>query len=433
MKNKTVFTSMEADVLHPGNLNIINKAKDLGSLIVGLFTDRAIANFKRAPLLDYDQRFTVLKNIKGIDKIIPLDSIDFSGQLKDLRPDIVVHGDDWITGITKTVRHNVINVLKEWDGKLIEFPYTKGISTTDIINKINQIGSSPGKRLSSLRKLLELKPILKFMEAHNGLTGLIVEKTEVEIDNKLEHYDGIWLSSLTVSTIMGKPDNELVDFTARFRVLEEIIEVTTKPIIVDGDTGGELAHFGHHIKTLERLGVSAIIIEDKKGLKKNSLFGTDVHQEQESIENFCLKIKEGKKSSFSTDFMIIARIESLILKKGMDDALERAEAYINSGADGIMIHSKEKDGNEIRLFCDHYNSLSKKVPLIVVPSTFSSITEDEFISMGVNIVIYGNHLLRSAYPNMVKSAELILKSKRAEEASAKYCMSIKEIINLIPD
>jgi len=424
---------MEGDILHPGNLNIINKAKDLGYLIVGLFTDRAIANFKRAPLLDYNERVTVLENIKGIDKIVSLDSIDFSHELREFKPDIVVHGDDWITGITKTIRDNVINILKEWNGELIEFPYTKGISTTDIITKINQIGSSPGKRLSSLRKLLDLKPILKCMEAHNGLTGLIVEKTEIEVDDKLEHFDGIWLSSLTVSTIMGKPDNELVDFTARFRVLQEIIEVTTKPIIVDGDTGGELAHFGYHIKTLERLGVSAIIIEDKRGLKKNSLFGTDVYQEQESIDNFCLKIKEGKKSSITTDFMIIARIESLILKKGMDDALKRAEAYINAGADGIMIHSKEKDGSEIKLFCNHYNTFTKKVPLIVVPSTFNSLTEDELNSMGVDIVIYGNHLLRSAYPNMVKSAELILKSKRCKEASDKYCMSIKDIINLIPE
>jgi phosphoenolpyruvate mutase len=433
MKNKTVFTSMEADVIHSGNLNIINKAKNLGSLIVGLFTDQAIADIKRAPLLCYNERVTILENIKGIKKIVPLESIDFSKQLRQLKPDIVVHGDDWKKGINRSVRDNVINVLKEWNGKLVEIPYTKGISTTDIINKINQIGTSPIKRLSSLRKLLDLKPILKFMEAHNGLTGLIVENAEVELDNKIEQFDGIWLSSLTLSTVMAKPDNELVDFTSKFRVLEEIIEVTTKPIIVDGDTGGEIAHFGHHIKTLERLGVSAIIIEDKKGLKKNSLFGTDVFQEQESIENFCLKIKEGKNSSLTDDFLIFARIESLILKKGMDDALLRADEYINSGADGIMIHSKEQNVNEIATFCNNYNKFNIKVPLIVVPSSFSSVTEKELKALGVNIVIYGNHLLRAAYPSMVKTAELILRTKRCKEASKKYCMSIKDIINLIPE
>ena len=433
MKNKMVFTSMEADVLHPGNLNIIEKSRELGTLVIGLFTDQAIANFKRVPILNYNERASILKNIRGVEKIIPLDSIDFSNHLMEIKPDIVVHGDDWKTGVTKTVRENVIRILKEYGGELVEIPYTKGISTTNILNQLHQIGTSPVKRLSLLRQYLDLKPILTFMEAHNGLTGLIVENAEAETEGKLKQFDGIWLSSLTVSTIMGKPDNELVDFTTRFRVLEEIIEVTTKPIIVDGDTGGELAHFGYRIKTLERLGVSAIIIEDKRGYKRNSLFGTDMDQHQESIENFSLKIKEGKNSSINDDFMIIGRIESLILKKGMDDALTRSEAYINAGADGIMIHSKEYDASEIKSFCKNYNNFSKKVPLIVVPSTFNSITENEFESMGVNIVIYGNHLLRSSYPNMLKTAELILKSERCKEASDKYCMSIKDIINLIPE
>tara|TARA_Y100000590_G_C15695657_1_gene1005008 strand:+ start:425 stop:1726 length:1302 start_codon:yes stop_codon:yes gene_type:complete len=433
MKNKTVFTSLEADILHPGNLNIINRASELGDLTVGLFTDEAIVEVKRAPLLNYTEREKVLGSIKGIKKIIPLDAMDFSDQLKKIMPDIVVHGDDWKNGLNKTIRENVIASLKEWNGDLVEVPFTKGISTSNIINKINRIGTTPIKRLSLLRKLLDLKPMIKFMEAHNGLTGLIVENTEVAVDEKLEQFDGMWLSSLTVSTIMGKPDNELVDFTSRFRVLEEIIEVTTKPIIVDGDTGGELAHFGYRIKTLERLGVSAIIIEDKKGLKKNSLFGTDVHQEQETIQNFSLKIKQGKEAIINDDFMIIARVESLILNKGMDDALDRAEAYINSGADGVMIHSKKENLNEITEFCENYNAFSKRVPLVVVPSTFGSATEKELEDLGVNIVIYGNHLLRSAYPNMLKTAELILRSKRCKEASDKYCMSIKEIINLIPD
>jgi phosphoenolpyruvate phosphomutase len=330
------------------------------------------------------------------------------------------------------MRKKVIKVLQEWDGELIEPEYTKGISSTSLVNDLTGNGVTTDARRKLLRRLLMVKPIVRILEAHNGLTGLIVEKTNVEKNGKRIEFDGIWESSLTDSTIKGKPDTELVDFSSRFTTIEEILEVTTKPIIVDGDTGGRIEHFKYRVRTLERLGVSAVIIEDKVGFKQNSLFGTAVKQTQDKIKNFCEKISEGKKAQITSDFMIIARIESLILKKGMKDAINRAEAYINAGADGIMIHSKEKSETEIVNFCGKYEKIKNKVPLVVVPSTYDHLTENDLVDLGVNIVIYANHLLRSAYPTMVETAESILENSRAMEASMKHCMSIKEILRLIP-
>jgi len=323
--------------------------------------------------------------------------------------------------------------IQGWGGKLVEPQYTKGVSSTQLIEALKEKGITPNMRLKSLQLMLGVKPILRVMEAHNGITGLIVEKTKVQVDGGIREFDAIWLSSLTVSTSKGKPDIEVVDFFSRFQTIEEILEVTTKPIIVDGDTGGEIEHFQYNVRTLERLGVSAVIIEDKIGLKRNSLFGTDVEQEQDSIEHFCQKIRAGKDALITDDFMIFARIESLILNNGMEDALKRAKAYIEAGADGIMIHSKKKDGKEIIEFCEKFKKFKKIVPLVVVPSAFSHISVSEFEKLGVNIVIYGNHLIRSAYPSMVKTAESILEKDRCLEASEEQCISIKEVLALIPE
>ena len=430
---KKVYIAMAADIIHHGHLNIINEARKLGKVIIGLLIDNAISSYKRPPLISYDQRKIIVENIKGVDEVVPQEELDYVPNLIKIRPDYVVHGDDWKKGVQKETRQRVIDTLREWGGQLVEPKYTEGVSSSQLIDTLKEIGVTPNIRMKYLRRLLDTKPLSRFMEAHNGLTGLIVEKTSVQKGRQKREFDGLWLSSLTVSTSMGKPDTEVVDFSSRFQTIEEIMEVTTKPIIVDGDTGGKTEHFRFRVRTLERLGVSAVIIEDKIGVKRNSLFGTEVFQEQDTIENFCEKIREGNRVLVTDDFMIIARIESLILKNGMVDALTRAEAYIGAGADGIMIHSKEKDGKEIIEFCEKYKSFENRVPLVVVPSTFSHITEDEFKDLGVNIVIYGNHLIRGAYPAMVKTAESILEHGRCKEASEQLCMPIKEIITLIPE
>lgn len=431
--SKIVYIGMSADLVHQGHLNIIKEGVLHGEVIVGLLTDEAIASYKRLPLIEFNERKLIVENLKGVKEVIAQETLDYTPNLKKLKPDFVVHGDDWKEGVQKVIRQKVIDTLEEWNGKLIEPKYTEGISSTDLITAIKSKGVTPGNRMKTLRRLIDSKPIVRILEAHNGLTGLIVEKTEIEKNGKKISFDGIWESSLTDSTAKGKPDTELVDFSSRFSTVEEILEVTTKPIIVDGDTGGKIDHFKFRVKTLERLGVSAIIIEDKIGEKRNSLFGTSVPQKQDKIKRFCRKIKEGKKSQITEDFMIIARVESLILQKGMDNALKRAKAYINAGADGIMIHSKEKDGNEIIEFCEKFNKFENRVPLIVVPSTYAHMTESDLKDLGVNVVIYANHLLRSAYPSMVSTAKSILENSRSKEASDKYCMSIKEIITLIPE
>ena len=424
---------MSADLIHKGHINIINTASELGQVTVGLLTDEAIASYKRLPLIAYEERKMIVENLKGVEKVIPQKTLDYSENLKKVKPDYVVHGDDWKEGVQKKIRAKVLDVLSLWGGKLVEPEYTEGISSTDLISAVKSKGITPGNRMKTLRRLIDSKAFVRILEAHNGLTGLIVEKTKIQNNDKTLEFDGIWESSLTDSTSKGKPDTELVDFTSRFSTIEEILEVTTKPIIVDGDTGGKIDHFKFRVKTLERLGVSAIIIEDKIGDKRNSLFGTDVEQAQDTIENFSRKIKEGKKSQVTSDFMIIARVESLILKNGMNDALKRAQSYINAGADGIMIHSKEKDGKEIEEFCKKYHDFDKTAPLVVVPSTFSHMNEEKLSSMGINVIIYANHLIRSAYPAMMKVAKSILENGRAKEASDNFCMPIKEIINLIPE
>ncbi len=432
-KSKKVYIGMSADLIHQGHLNVIAEGCKLGKVIIGLLTDEAIASYKRLPLIAFNERKLIVENLKGVEKVVPQTSLDYVSNLKAIKPDYVVHGDDWKTGIQKEIRQRVIDTLAEWGGELVEPKYTEGISSTDLISAVKAQGITPGKRMRTLRRLIDIKPIVRILEAHNGLTGLIVEKASIEKDGKKIEFDGIWESSLTDSTAKGKPDTELVDFSSRFSTIEEILEVTTKPIIVDGDTGGRIDHFKFRVKTLERLGVSAIIIEDKIGDKRNSLFGTTVPQEQDTIEHFSQKIHEGKRSQVTEDFMIIARVESLILKKGMADALKRAEAYIAAGADGIMIHSKEKDGKEIIEFCENFQKFELKVPLIVVPSTYSHMTESELQDLGISVIIYANHLLRSAYPSMINAAQSILENSRSQEASDKYCMSIKDIITLIPE
>lgn len=427
-----VYVGMSADLIHPGHLNILNNAVNYGEVTVGLLTDSAIASYKRLPYMSFEQRKLVVENIKSVSNVVIQKTLDYEPNLRKYKPDFVVHGDDWREGVQQNVRDKVIKVLSEWGGKLIEVPYSKGISSTKLNQLLHEIGTTPDIRRNKLRRLLEAKPLLRFLEAHNGLTGLIVENANVSDKNGIKQsFDGMWGSSLTESTAKGKPDIEAVDVTSRMNTLNDIIEVTTKPIIYDADTGGKNEHFTFTIKTLERLGVSAAIIEDKIGLKKNSLFGTEVNQEQDTISGFCEKIRAGKSAQVTNDFMIIARLESLILNMGMDDALNRAKAYIEAGADGIMIHSRKKDPAEVFEFCDNFKNFTRKVPLIAVPSSYNIVTEDELANRGVNIVIYANHLLRSAYPSMMETAKSILSNGRSAEIDSKM-LSIKDILELIP-
>ncbi len=431
-RQKTVYVGMCADLIHDGHISIIEEARKLGNVVVGLLTDEAVASYKKPSLLKFEQRKKIVENINGVWKVIPQTTLDYEDNLKKIKPDYVVHGDDWKTGIQSETREKVVKILKKWGGKLVEPHYDYKSSSTAMVNNALSAGVSPAFRLGYLRRLLSVKPLLRILEVHNGLTGLIAEKTRILEGEQVVEFDGMWESSLTDSASKGKPDTSCVDVTSRLQTIEQILEVTTKPIIVDGDSGGLPEHFIFTVKSLERLGVSAVIIEDKIGAKRNSLFGTDVEQTQDKIEDFAEKINKGKKAQVSDDFMIIARIESLILKNGIDDALRRARAYIEAGTDGVMIHSKEKTPKEIFEFCKEYKKFKYKVPLVAVPSTYSSVKEGELVKAGFRIVIYANQLIRSAYPAMVKVAETILKNGRAQEAD-KYCLPISEVIKLIPN
>ena len=423
---------MIGDIMHPGLINIISEGAKYGDVMIGLFTDKAIANHRRLPYLTWEQRKNVIEHIKGVASVVPQEEWSYIENLKKYKPDYIIHGDDWLYGPDKYIRDEVFKVMEQLGGQVIEIPYTKGISDSSLKEEIDSLGVTPQARLSSLRRLISAKPIVRILESHNGLTGLIAEHTSVEVNGEHREFDGMWASSLTDSTSKGKPDIEAVDLTTRLHDLNDTLEVTTKPFIFDGDTGGKVEHFGFTVRTLERLGISAVIIEDKVGLKQNSLFGTDAVQTQDTIEGFCHKIRAGKESQITNDFMIISRCESLIAGKSVEDALERCHAYVAAGADGIMIHSKDKSGEDIKEFCLRFREKDPNTPIVAVPTTYNLFTEEELASWGINIVIYANHMLRAAYPAMVKCAESILQHSRSMEASEEYCMPIKQILNLIP-
>lgn len=438
---KTVYVAMSADIIHPGHLNIIKEAAKLGEVTVGVLTDAAIASYKRLPYMNYEQRAAVVSQLKGVARVIPQETLDYIPNLRKLKPDFVVHGTDWRNGVQAKTRQGVIDTLAAWGGQLIEPEYTEGISSTQLNKAIREVGTTPDIRRARLRRLLNAKPIVRTMEAHSGLSGLIVENAFAMVPKdpaepngaQVKHeFDAMWLSSLTDSTLKGKPDNESVDVTSRLRTVNDILEITTKPIVYDGDSGGLPEHFTFLVRSLERLGVSAVIIEDKIGLKQNSLLEQGNVQRQATIEDQCNKIRMGKQAQITDDFMIIARCESLIAGKGEDDAIARCRAYCEAGADGIMIHSKAKTPGEIVSFVKRFRAeVSADKPIVVVPSTYAQVTEDELAKIGVNIVIYANQLLRAAYPAMKACAERILSCQRAQEASEELCMPIKEILTLI--
>ncbi len=428
---KKVYIGMTADVMHPGLINVITEGAKYGDVVIGLLTDKAIAEYKRLPYLNYEQRKAVVENIKGVVEVVSQEDWNYAPNLLKYKPNFMIHGDDWNSSSQKQFRDLAFEAMATVGGVVIEIPYTKEINSSEFVESINSIGTTPQVRLKTLRRLIDSKPIVRILESHSGLTGLIAEKTNVEVDGKRVEFDGMWSSSLTDSTSKGKPDIEAVDITTRMHGLTDMLECTTKPIIYDGDTGGKPEHFEFTVRTLERNGISAVIVEDKIGLKKNSLFGTAVPQTQDSIENFSNKIKTGKRAQVTEEFMIIARVESLILGKSVDDALERAFAYVKAGADGVMIHSKESTGEDIIEFCERFRKEDKVTPIVVVPSTFNHITEEEFANIGVNIVIYANHMLRASYPAMYNVAKQILIDGRSLEAS-EDCMSIKSILELIP-
>jgi phosphoenolpyruvate phosphomutase len=428
---KTIYLGMRGDIIHPGIINIIREAEKHGEVLVGLLTDSAIASHKRLPYLTYEQRREVVENIKGVSRVVPQEAWSYVPNLRKYRPDAIIHGDDWKSGLLSNERDAVFACMKELGGVVIEIPYTQGVNSSALHEAMLAIGTTPDIRLKSLRRLIEIKPLVRIIEAHSGLSGLIIENIEIQKEDGVHRFDGMWSSSLTDSTSKGKPDIEAVDLTTRLQDLTNILECTTKPIIFDGDTGGKSEHFVFTVRTLERNGISAVIIEDKVGLKKNSLFGTDVTQELSPIPEFCEKISAGKRAQVTNDFMIIARLESLIAGFPVSDALERSRAYVNAGADGIMIHSKEKSGDDIRAFCAQFRAEYERIPLILVPTTYNQFTEKELVSWGANIVIYANHMLRASYPAMLKVAQTILENERSLEAD-KLCMPIKQILELIP-
>lgn len=431
MSNPIVYVGMSADLLHQGHINILNVARNKGDVIVGLLTDKAIASYKRLPYLSYENRLSIIENIKGVVRVVAQETLDYEPNLRKLKPNYVVHGDDWKTGVQSRVRQRVIDVISEWGGELIEVPYTRGISSSQLISAEREVGITPDNRRLQLKRLLQSKDFLRIVEVHSGLTGLIAETAKVVKNDMVREFDGMWSGSLTDATNRGRPDIESVDKTSRLATLSEIMEVTTKPVIYDGDTGGKDELFPYLVKALEQTGVSAIIVEDKFGNKRNSLFGTSVVQHQMSADDFSRRISIGKRAQVTEDFMLIARIESFVVGNGLSDALSRSRRYLEAGADGIMIHSSSTNPDEVLNFSQEFRNNISSAPLIVVPSSFSQVSELELKQAGFNIVIYANQLLRSAYPAMMETAKLILQNERSIECESQM-LSVSDLLGLIP-
>ena len=429
--SKTVYIGMTADILHHGHINVIEAGRKYGDVIVGLLTDEAVTKFKRLPYLEYEHRKRIIENIAGVKKVVPQNEWDYAPNLREIRPDFMIHGDDWQSGPQRTYRTRAFEAMAEWGGKIVEIPYTEGVSSDRLDVQLRALGTTPAIRLRQLRRQIKASGLVRVLEVHSPLCGLIVETVTAERNGQPLRFEAMWSSSLTDSTVRGKPDTEALDHSARFAGINDLFEVTTRPLLYDADTGGRAEHFAYTVRTLERMGVSAVILEDKTGLKKNSLFGTDVAQTQDSIESFCEKIRTGKAAQVTGDFAIIGRIESLILNAGIEDALTRAREYVAAGADGIMIHSRSPEPSEIFEFCDAFRKEETEAILVVVPTSYNGVYEHELAARGANVVIYANQLLRASYPAMMQVAKTILENGRGREAD-KFCMSIDEILRLIP-
>ena len=419
-KEKTVYVGITGDMIHPGIINIIQQGAKYGRLIVGLLSNEAIATHKRIPYLTFEQRKAVIENIKGVSEVVPQEDWSYVPNLLKLKPDYIIHGDDWKTNYLKGIREEVFDVMKKIGGEVIEIPYTKGINSSQLFESTTNNGITAVQRLKSLRQLMNYKPIIRIMEANSGLSGLIIENLKIEKEDGIQRFDGIFINLLD-SNPSGVSEQESSNFMLKLNTVTDILECTTRPIIYGGYTSDNYENITFTIEKLELMGISAIIIEDKF---KNT-------QELCNEEEFCLKIKEGKKAQINPDFMIIAGIEELILGKSMDDALKKALASIKAGADGILISSNQKNGDDIKEFCSKLRKENKNIPIVLIPTTYNQFTEKELGEWGANIIIYADYLKKVTYPAMKKCAETILKSERSLEVN-EMCMPIKEILNLIP-
>ena len=424
------YVDMVGDLFHIGHLRQIQQAQQLGyEVVVGVHSDEDVASYKRLPIMTMSERVTIVSEMPNVLKVIPSAPLRITQEfIEEHKIDMVFHGHeaeedylyDHMYGIPKSI------------GKFTRTARTPEISTTALIERVvSRESSAAWSRVSTLRDLLNTRGkhrALRIMEAHNGLSGLVVEHASAGGKS----FDGMWSSSLTASVSKGKPDIEVVDTTARLQLVRDTMEVTGKPMVYDGDTGGAPEILAFTVRSLEDLGVSACIIEDKTGLKQNSLFGTDAVQVLENIDMFCAKIKAAAAARSNRKFMVIARIEALIAGLGEKEALKRAKAYIVAGADAIMIHSKESTFDEVRSFLRAYAKFSIKVPVVAVPTSYFHVTEKELFDEGVSICIYANHMLRASYPSMTTVAESILHHGTAA-ACHPSLMSVKKIITLLPN
>ncbi|MDJ0824059.1 MAG: phosphoenolpyruvate mutase [Rhodobacter sp.] len=425
-----VYVSMTAEILHNGHLRILKEAKKHGRVTVGLLTDRALENKKPIPLLSFEQRKEILEALDCVDEVIAQDEWDYDACIDTHKPRVFVHGDKWDGPLTG-MRERAIARLESYGGTFVELPYSHEFDGTHIAPQMAASLATPFAKQKAFRRMMQSKRLVRFLEAHSPLAALIGEHTKVQRNGDVLQYDGFWSSSLTDSTEMGLPDIEALDVTRRLQNIDEIFEVTTKPLVFDADTGGKAEHFELKVRTMERMGIAAAIIEDKTGLKKNSLLGTSVPQTQASIPEFQEKIRAGIEGQKYRGMMIIARLESLILGQGIDDALRRADAYVTAGAGAVMIHSKERDPAQVFAFTDAFAQDHPEVPIVAVPSSYNTVHDHELQAHGIKMIIYANHMLRSSYKAMEQTARAILEHGRTAEIEDEI-ITIPQILKLIP-
>ncbi len=406
--DKTVYVGMSADLVHPGHINLLREAASLGRVTVGLLTDRAISSYKRMPFLTFEQRRAVIEHIAFVTAVVPQDTLDYTDNLRLLRPDFVVHGDDWRNGVQAQTRRRVLDVLREWGGTLVEPPYTEGISSTALRMAAMDIGFAPGVRQRRLRRMLDCKPLVRVMQAHDGLSAHIVDRLEETTQGAPREYDAIWVDSLAGAPIRGKPDPLPFDLSSRLVTLHEILDATTKPLICNAGGAGHAAGVTAAVRTLERIGVSAIVIDTEVTDRRAVPAMAASAPPQDDMAAFIREIAAARDARVTPDFMIIARINDRTRDCGADRMMARAAAGVDAGADAVMCDSDPVNPDGIFDLCRRYRRLMNGHPLLVGLSGTEGLQEHDLASAGASMVVYTDTLLRAAREAMISAASQVL-------------------------
>jgi len=400
---KTVYVGMVGDMLHVGHINILKTAARLGRVTVGVLTDRAVVGYKRLPLLAFEDRVRVVESIADVAAVVPQKTLSYVENLRALRPDYVVHGDDWRYGDqVSRARAEVIATLGEWGGELVEVAYTKGISSTAIHRSGAADALFSGTRQGRLRRLLAAKPTLRIVEAHSGLSAKIA--AEVRGPDGATGFDAVWQSGLTDAIHRGKSDGGAVDRGRRLQAVEEILDAGPLPLIYDGRAAGRPETVFDLTRALDKAGVSALCLGDRSDPDRTG-------PEMSPAETVA-QIEAVRAACPTGAVMAISRIVVAAPGNGgsgaLDRALDRALALLEAGSDAVMFDSAADTAEPILDIAARLRRQRRDVPLFAAQSDRWGAPIHRFENAGIDAVVYETHLLRATVAPMRRAATALL-------------------------